>query len=372
MKRIMVLDSNYPGVGNLYGDVFVHTRVREYKKSAIVSVVSFFRDIPDYEYDGVNVVHAPQIGDVFRWYNDLKPDAVFIHFYDSKLYEFIKEIKVPVVIWVHGYEALGWYRRLFNFSFYGLLRNVHRVAFRNLKQMIGVRRVIKTSNQSNRIHFVFVSKWMRRITETDAAIKTKNSSIIPNPINTSLFEYRQKLSEHRKKILLIRSFGSRKYANDVAVEAIIELSNRKFFHELGFTIFGHGKYFKDLTGPLRNFKNIEIHERFLDNRLIPEIHATHGIFLCPTRQDAQGVSMCEAMSSGLVPVTTNCTAIPEFVEHEVTGMLTRSAKDIADKIEQLYRHPELFQTISRNASEYIRETCSIDKITARELLLSNN
>jgi L-malate glycosyltransferase len=249
---------------------------------------------------------------------------------------------------------------------------VHRVAFRNLKQMIGVRRIIKTSNENTRIHFVFVSNWMRRITETDAAIKTKNSSIISNPINTSLFEYREKLDEHRKKILMIRSFGSRKYANDVAVEAIIELSNRNFFDELSFTIFGHGKYFKDLTDPLRTFKNIKITEGFLDNRLIPQIHATHGIFLCPTRQDAQGVSMCEAMSSGLVPVTTNCTAIPEFVEDQVTGMLTRSSIDIANKIEQLYQHPALFRTISKNASQYIRETCSIDKIATRELLLANN
>ena len=368
----MILDSNYPGVENLYGDVFVHTRVKEYQKSAAVSVVSFFRDLPDYEYDGVKVIHAPQIQDVYRWYNDLRPDAVFIHFYDLRLYGFIKDVNVPVIIWVHGYEALGWYRRLFNFSLYGLLRNIHRVAFRNLKQMIGVRKVIKMSNENQRVHFVFVSKWMRRITETDAAIKTKNSSIIPNPINTSLFKYREKTDEHRKRILLIRSFGSKKYANDIAVDAIIRLSNKNFFHELTFTIYGHGKYFKDLTDPLRAFGNIQINEGFLPNHVIPEVHATHGIFLCPTRQDAQGVSMCEAMSSGLVPVTSNCTAIPEFVEHKVTGMLGRSAADIVKNIETLYHNPSLFQTISRSASQYISERCSIDKISARELLLSNN
>jgi L-malate glycosyltransferase len=372
MKKVMVLDTNYPAATNLYGDVFVHTRVKEYQKRVTVKVVSFFRDIEDYDYDGVNVEHAPTVADVFDKYDEFRPDAVFIHFYHPALFDFIIKIAVPVKIWVHGYEALGWYRRLFNFSLYGFVRNIHRVAIENFKQMAEVHKIIRKSNADGRIHFIFVSEWMRRVTQTDAAIRAKHSSIIPNPIDTGQFRYQSKTDDHRKKILLIRSFNSKKYANDIAVRAILHLSTRPIFRDLHFTIYGQGKYFRGLTSRLARFDNVNIHETFLPNNIIPNIHLSHGIFLCPTRQDAQGVSMCEAMSSGLVPVTTDCTAIPEFVKHRITGLLGKSSVSMATHIETLYHRPELFHELSRNASNFIHHKCSFANVIAKELSLSNN
>ena len=50
------------------------------------------------------------------------------------------------------------------------------------------------------------------------------------------------------------------------------------------------------------------------------MHKKNGIFMVPTRLDSQGVSRDEAMSSGLVPITNNVAAIPEFVD-DTCGML---------------------------------------------------
>lgn len=365
----MVLDQDYPSENHLYGDVFVHTRVKEYLKFADVLIVSFFKDFEEYEYETVKVKSAPTLAAIFDIYTDFAPDFIFLHFYDRKLFPFLKSIKTSLFVWVHGYEALGWYRRLFNFNVYGFLRNVHNIVIPNIEQMIGFRKLVKFSNKNRRIHFVFVSDWMKNVAQVDSAIKIKNHSIIPNPINTDLFRYTPKKQDDRKRILLIRSFDSRKYANDVAVEAILLLSSTDIFKDLHFSIYGKGKYFQTLTQPLNRFKNIEINEGFIANVKIPQIHEKFGIFLCPTRQDAQGVSMCEAMSSGLVPVTSNNTAIPEFVEHGKTGILTNSAKDIADAIEQLYKEPSFFLTISENASAFIKKSCDIKNVTTRELAL---
>jgi glycosyltransferase involved in cell wall biosynthesis len=334
-------------------------------------VVSFFRDWPDYEYEGVKVVHAPQITDLYSIAKEFEPDVIFIHFYHRRLFDFVKDTKRPTVIWVHGYEALGWYRRLFNYNFYQVLRNLHALVVPNMKQMIGFRKMVQFSNAGNNVRFVFVSKWMKKIAETDSITKVRQANIVPNPINTNLFKYQAKTVNQRKDILMIRSFGSRKYANDVAVEAIKILSRKSFFKDLRFSIYGAGKYFTTLTRPLRSFTNVNLLEGFIPNVDIPGVYAAHGVFLCPTRQDAQGVSMCEAMSSGLVPVTTNCTAIPEFVEHDHTGLMASDAPGLAIQIERLYNDAELFLRLSENAAAFIQNKCSFDTVIAAELALAD-
>lgn len=371
MKRVMILDSDYPSQDNLYGDVFVHTRAKAYQKSIIVQVVSFFNSKPDYEYEGISVKHALGLDELFVLYKNFKPDAIFIHFYNRKLFQFINEIDVPVVIWVHGYEALGWYRRLFNYTLYEIIRNIHSIIIPNIRQMVGFRNLIMFSNKNKRVRFVFVSKWMKKVAEVDSFNKIENYSVIPNPINTQLFDFHVKDVEQRKKILIIRSFSSNKYANDISVNAILILSKMPFFSELKFSIYGKGRYFKTLTNPLKPFDNVLLNETFLDNSAIPNIHKQYGVFLCPTRQDAQGVSMCEAMSSGLVPITSNCTAIPEFVQANKSGFLTSSAKEVAASIVKLYNEPLLFESMSKAASIYVNKKCSFDKTIEKELSILN-
>lgn len=370
MTKIMVLDTDYPSPHKLYSNVFVHTRVKEYIKFVEVNVVSFFRDWEDYEYEGIFVRHAPNIDDIFKEYNRYKPGALFIHFYDRRLFEFIKSLNIPVIVWVHGYEAIGWYRRLFNYSTRSLLRNMPSIIWNNLKQMFGFRQLINYSNTTDKVHFVFVSNWMKSISEIDSFLaRIKNYSIIPNPINCSLFQYQEKDTELRKRILMIRSFFTKKYATDVAASAIVKLSKHPFFKDLKFSIYGQGRYFEKVTDPIKKFANVSLHNYFLPNSKIPSIHREHGIFLCPTRQDAQGVSMCEAMASGLVPLTTNCTAIFEFVDHEKSGFLTTSIRELADAIEKLYYNPSLFKELSFNAAQAIKAKCDIENVVKKELEL---
>ncbi|MGN6415930.1 MAG: glycosyltransferase family 4 protein [Pseudobacter sp.] len=371
--KILVLDTDYPSPSNLYGDVFVHTRVKEYiRQGAEVQVVSFFREQPDYNYEGVSVKHAPLLKDVFNQFETFSPDIVYLHFYHRGLEEFIKKINIPVVIWVHGYEALGWYRRLFNYKPLDLLKSLRHLVRANFRQMVGFRKMVNYSNQNKRVHFIFVSEWMKSICETDAFFaKVKNYTVIPNPINASLFNYREKNEDARKKILLIRSFNSRKYANDIAVDALMALSGKPFFKELDIALYGKGKDFDSLTAPLKQFPNVKLNNVFLPNAEIPEVHKEYGVFLCPTRQDAQGVSMCEAMSSGLVPVTTDCTAIPEFVQNRHNGLLTNSANEVARSLELLYQQPALYRQLSHTASSSIREKCGIDQVVTQELNLIN-
>lgn len=350
------------------GDVFVHVRVKEYAKHHTVKVVSFFKEPSVLEYEGISIEFFNDTEALLNAILHFNPDKILIHFYQSWMLQMIiKKVDVPVLIWVHGYEALGWYRRLFNYSWYSpvLLRYIKT----NTIQQFHFRKLVKFSNANNKVGFVFVSKWMRSITEQDTFSAIKNAAIIANPIDTDLFAFKPKDASYRKKILLLRSFSSNKYANDIAAGAISLLSAKPFFKELEFTIMGKGPLFDKVTAPLRKFGNVKLDEKMVRQKDIPALHAKFGIFLCPTRQDAQGVSMCEAMSSGLVPLTSNNTAIPEFVQQGTSGFLTKDAKEIAAAIETLYYNPGLFTNMSHKAAAAIRRTCSLDVIVKTELSL---
>ena len=369
MKKILLLDKDYPSDNNLYGDVFVHNRVKEYKKYVEIRAISFFRNQNDYEYEGIYVKHLNNIREIIEECKIYKPDAIFIHFYESSLFPLIQSIDVPIIIWVHGYEALGWYRRLFNYHAHYLIRYLHHIAYTNAIQMKNFHQLIKFSNSTNKVHFVFVSKWMKKITETDAFIKTNNFSIIPNPINSNIFNFKEKELVLRKKILLLRPFSSKKYANDLAIEAILKLRRKKYFKELEFSIYGEGILFDELTKPLLDLNNVGLNKFFVPNIKLPDLFHNYGILLIPTRQDAQGVTMCEGMACGLVPITSNNSAIPEFVEHNYSGFLTKDVDQIVESIDFLYNNPSEFNKLSLNASKNILDKGRIEKIIRKELQL---
>ncbi|AOH55840.1 hypothetical protein ABE28_015870 [Peribacillus muralis] len=364
----LLITNRYPKQGNLYRNAFVHRRIINYLEFSPNMNISVFvldnkiKSKINYSFDSIDIVEGNR-EDLLEIINQIKPEKLLIHFLDRHMMSVIEQVHIKTIVWVHGVEALGWYRRLFNFDW----REFPKYALINMRQMWNFRKFINHSNKNT--SFIFVSEWMKDILECDTGTKIKRFDIIPNPIDNQLFPYLEKGQELRRKILMIRPFSSKKYANDIAIDAILQLSEESMFNELEFTIYGEGKYFDPLTEPLEKFKNVKLHRNFLNQQEMANVHKEHGIFLCPTRQDAQGVSMCEAMSSGLVPITSNNTAIPEYVVHEKTGILTGGAKEIASSIKHLYENPSEFAFLSKHASMSIQEKCRPELVTSKELEL---
>jgi glycosyltransferase involved in cell wall biosynthesis len=367
MKKILILDENYPSQSNMYANAFTHTRVKAYQKFAKVRVIDYMHIRESYLHEGVQVESTTDNGRILSIIKEYMPDVVFVHFYNKRIFEILTVIEMPVYIWVHGHEALGWYRRLFNFSIPWFFRNAFTIVVPNIKQMIAFNKLIQYSNQTGHVQFVFVSEWMKRIAETDAVKKIKYARIIPNPIDDSLFSFKAKLTADRLNILSIRPYHSHKYANDMVASAIIGLSEKPYFKELKFSLFGKGYLFKPMEKVLRKFDNVSMHETFIDNAQIPTIHAQYGVFLAPTRQDAQGVSTCEAMASGLVPISSHNTAVPEFIQNGTTGILTHSVAELIAAIDYLYFNPDHFLELSANAASSIRAKCGLERVIESEL-----
>ncbi len=374
MKRILILDSDYPAKGNL-GDVFTHVRARSYQKYYEIQVAGFNSTLSsNYVYEGIKVRNFKTTDELADYILSWNPDILLVHcFMGWMLESLIYKIKAPVIIWVHGPGSQGFYRRLFELDSNLISWKILLVEIKiSIFQLLKLNKLIKYSNMTGKVVFVCVSKWMKNVMETDSFRQSRYARVIPNPIDTEVFKYAKKNPDDRKNILILRSFNSYKYAGDLIVRTIIELSSRPFFNELHFYLRGWGVMFDKLTDPLKRFNNIEIHKGYIEQSSIPDLHRKYGIMLCHTRQDTHGVSMCEAMSSGLVPVANNNSAIPEYVKEGVTGFLPENCKVAADRIEYLYRNPDKFLEMSAAASQSINKIAGINQVIPRELELIEN
>lgn len=368
---VLLITNNYPSYDDLYRNGFVHSRVKGYREYG--TKVDVFRFRPDEatrwsEFEGIDLITGPQ--EVLA--NMLASGQyrhILVHFLDELMWGVISEYieKYKVTVWLHGAEIHPWHRRRFNI--------LDQLQEKKAKQESDQRtkfweKLLKEPHEN--LHFVFVSETFAKEVMEDYGVSLTDISysIIHNPINTNLFSYTEKTSDQRKKILSIRPYASRQYANDLSVEMIVGLSKDEVFHELEFRIIGDGPLFDEVTKPIQDFPNVIVEKRFVAQNEIATLHKNYGIFLCPTRWDSQGVSRDEAMSSGLVPITNAVAAIPEFVDGD-SGILCapESPIEMAHKLKYLLQNEEAFLALSRSAAQRVNKNLSFSTVIPKELSL---
>jgi len=358
---VLVLTNQYPEKGNLYRNMFVHRRVMGYKEDGLLCDVmrmNIYAKDGYYEFEGIDVVDG-QTQALRRILDSGVIKTVCAHFLDITMWSVLKEYlgKIRLIVWLHGAEVQPWWRRTFNFTSDAELEK-SKISTEELLRFWA--EVFKHAD-SEAIHFVFISQYFAdEVMEDNNIVLPESSySIIHNFIDTELFKYRPKEANQRKKILSIKPYASRKYANDLTTKAIVELSKNPVFDELEFYIYGDGEMFESDTAPLKRYKNVYLHHKFLSQREIADLHEKCGVYIATTRMDAQGVSRDEAMSSGLVPIANAVAAIPEFVDEEC-GILV-PAEDyigVAQAIISLYNDPDVFLKLSKAAAIRVRKQSS--------------
>ena len=327
---VLLVTNEYPSNDDLYRNAFVHTRVRAYLDAGRpVDVLRYARGTAPtwHEFDGVRVLTASDesLATMLR-HSGYR--HVLVHFVNVGMWEALEpELDhLRVTIWVHGYEVQPWTRRAFNAE-----TDEQRDAMRasSVERENLWRRLLDTKHPN--LHFVFVSDTLRRMVEQDYDVRIDPAryEIIHNPIDTERFVYLEKPASQRLRVLSIRPYASRVYANDLTVRAILSLATEPDFAAMSFTLVGDGPLWDETVAPLRAFANVTLRRGFLTPSEIAAMHREHGVFLCTSRMDSQGVSRDEAMASGLVPVTSAVAAIPEFVD-DTCGIL--AAPESSDEL----------------------------------------
>ncbi len=368
---VLLLTNHYPAYDDLYRNGFVHRRVVDYRRQG--ARVDVFRHRPGHklgyrEFDGVDVLSGGRDA-LTTLLRSHRYRAVLVHFLDPAMWEVLRTEAqgARVLLWLHGAEVQAWHRRTF-----GPQTDLEReeAKAKSAKRDTFWRKVYKELPADGKL--IFVSRHFAQQTLADLGLPEdgERCQVIHNLVDGRLFRYHEKTPDLRKKVLSIRPFASRKYANDLSVTAILELAKQPYFEDMSFHLVGDGPLFEETVAPLRGFPNVRIERCFLSQQEIAELHAQYGVFLCPTRDDTQGVSRDEAMASGLVPVTTRIAAIPEFVD-ETCGVLAEpdSGTDLARGMARLYEDPALFQRLSRSAATRVRAQSSAEQTTERELEL---
>lgn len=365
----LILTNQYPAYEDLYRNAFIHTRVKAYAAKGFDFDIFCLKEnqaISYREFEDVNVLSGSEEA-LRKLLDSGRYKTICVHFLAPQMWAVLKDYldTIQVRVWLHGAEIHPWHRRMYN---YVNDEQIERAKKESETRMQFWQTVLEPIHKN--LKFIFVSKSFSEEVMEDVGIQFSSNqySIIHNPIDTDFFSYAEKNIEQRKKILSIRPFASRQYANDLSVQAIIELSKLKNFAELEFRIIGDGILFDETVEPLRQFKNVILEKRFVTQTEIAALHKDYGIFLCPTRWDSHGVSRDEAMSSGLVPITTKVAAIPEFVDHN-TSMLV-SPDDpmaLASAVQELLERGEKYLQISKSAAELVRRQRNINHIAAAEL-----
>lgn len=368
---ILVITPSYPSQEHKYLSGFVHSRVVEYKKNGIdvdVAIVYDYLNTSKYEFEGIKASRMTYL-DLRTLITRKKYKKILVHFFDRKYFNVLEGCDLTdteVFVWVHGPETLYWDYPCFTTGYFEKscdLSDEQKAEFSANDEMI------KKVNDMPNVKFVFVSQWIKDKSEELINIKFKNYEVIPNIIDVDLFDFQEKTADKMKKIFMLRRYDNiNKYAVDVSVRTILELSKRPNFDEYEFNIYGNGDTFDKLFKPILGFENVHFHRSFFTHEEIASIHKENGIALFPTRYDAQGVSMCEAGSSGLLVISSENDAIKEFIPYEDGNIIeTENFKKYADFIEKVSSDSKLFNKIIKDTRKKIVDKCSYDSTVKKEI-----
>ncbi|TCU59818.1 glycosyltransferase involved in cell wall biosynthesis [Novosphingobium sp. PhB57] len=366
--RIALLTRSYPADDDLYKYPFVHRRVLAYKAAGHdVRVVRLGAAASVHVFEGVECLTVRPV-DFDSAVFGFAPDVVAVHGLDEMQWPAIASLngRLPVCAWLHGSEIPSILRA----KALLLTEEVEREHALELTRKRTVFWQAALSPWPSGLRFAFPSQSAAALFAEDvgAGMRGDRTKVISNPIDTILFPAKRKMPEDALRILSIRPHDSWAYANDLAVKVVLVLQRHSRFTEMRFTFVGDGPLFDETFAPLQHLSNVTIRRGFLRQQDIPLEHATHGVFLAPSRLDTQGVSRDEAMSSGLVPVTNRIHAIPEFVDGTCAGLAApEDVASMADEIACMIDQPEVFLARSRAAASRVRAQSAQALVIPRDL-----
>lgn len=366
--RVLVVVPNYPTTQSASYQ-FTHQRVKEYQGQFSTDVFSCNAKQNNYEYEGVRI-YTIKSTNLYKLADNY--DCIIFHTLNLKnaikIRKYLQNKKV--IIWFHGTDSISWKRRLdvINFRWSNLYKPillVKTIAFPFLGWLR--KRQIQKLNYMSNVSFVFVSNWHYRTSTSDLKIEYKNRSIIPNFIDTSFYSYKIKAPEDRFNILSINNYASNIYAGDIIQDIILKFSEYKEFEKFNFNIYGDGKLFDQQTKKIKRFKNVIIKQGFLNPLDIKKVHSENGVFLYPKRGDSQGVSRCEAMASGLVPIASDVEAISEFSPDSTSYLVNNDIQEFINVLLEIANNPLDYLEKSKSAPEFINEKCGFYATIAEEI-----
>lgn len=187
-------------------------------------------------------------------------------------------------------------------------------------------------------------------------LNKKKIIVIGNYIDTDLFYYKEK-KNFALNFLTISRLSDEKNLNN-----LINVFNR---NNMNLTIIGNGNFQKFLNEKKIKLVNNKIkHLGFIPNEILPNSIKMFDFFILLSNNEGNPKALLETMSMGMIPIVNNADGLNNIVKHNNNGFLV--GKDYEDfelflsNIKNF--NQSLLNQISRNASTYIKNNYSLEKI----------
>lgn len=358
--RILTVAPFYPDAKNISTYRFVHARTKNYVKAGnkVRVFVPSKRFSLTYNYEHINVMRAP-LDFIVDLTNKFDPDVITVHGPNGRWFTRLSKLNRPMILWIHGAEALpiAFHNYFCPFILKDNVKKILLLSYDPIKRTL-LRRLIQSS-----MAVVYVSKWMKNTVERYTLIKHPLSFIVPNPIDVGLFKpVRKKNVSRINKGISVRALMW-KYGLDIAIRAY---SKMKGAH---LTVVGKGPlegYFRKVANICESSVTMMTAE--IEHEKLPTVYNQFGYFVAPSRTEAQGVAMCEAMACGLPVIASRTGGIPEFVVDGFNGLLVEPENPLKLRkaIKKLVLNRELHNYLSRNAVRSVRDNLSHALIYRKE------
>lgn len=375
--RLAVVTSRYASPRDPYARAFVHTRNRMYVRHG--ATVQVFVPTPrpyTYTFEGIPVAGLPA-ADIVRRLDAF--DAVLIHLLHPshraaqdgrRVYDGLLRSGQPTLFFIHGIEVQRVTRvRRAQLS----LRRPRSLAiagYHDFFQIPVLKHYLRRFfDEHPAARFVTVSRWMLDEIHRNLHLNLQpKAHVIPNGIHTRRFVFRDRWPQRHRLLAIRPLIWGGKYAVDLAVKTMHWLPT-----PFTLSLYGRGPDAARVRRWLQRHglsQRVRVVARFFEHAELPGIHAAHGIYYAVTRMDAQGVSMCEAMASGMPVVSFRVAGIPEFVHHGRTGLLVTPyrVEDAARAIQRL-AEDRAFYTYLAEGARRLAEAIDLQRTTQYELRL---
>lgn len=146
------------------------------------------------------------------------------------------------------------------------------------------------------------------------------------------------------------------------IEAIPEVASK--FPNIKLVIVGEGPERNELKKLIKKLK-IENHVILTGRQKeIPKLLKSSDIFVLPSRREAFGFVLLEAMITGLPVIASNTGGIPEIIDDKKNGLLCEpeNSSAITETLIDLIEHPEKREKFSTTAKKILHEKFDAKKM----------
>lgn len=192
----------------------------------------------------------------------------------------------------------------------------------------------------------------RYLLENMASYRRDDIQLIPNPIETSKYEFRQR-STPSPRLIWLRAF--REIYNPSLAPRVLSLLLREF-PEATLTMVGHDTGDGSLQETLRVAAQLGVSDQLhvepgVNKSEVPLWLNRGDLLINTTNVDNTPVSILEAMTCGLCIVSTNAGGIPYLLRDEVDSLLVppNDADAMACSLTRILKEPKLAESLSGNA-----------------------